>query len=103
MPQVYKKWDKKPEGSVYVGRPSKWGNTFSHKDNTLAAFKVESVEEAVRAYRAWLLGQPDLVSAAMDELAGRDLYCWCYTGPFDLDGVHCHAEVLGAIANSATL
>ena len=32
---------------VYVGRPSKWGNPYSHRDDTLAEFKVRTRKESV--------------------------------------------------------
>jgi uncharacterized protein DUF4326 len=48
---------------------------------------------AVAAYRLWLRDQPDLIRAAREELAGRDLACWC--GPDD----PCHCDVLLEISN----
>ena len=33
---------------VYIGRPSKWGNPYSHKEGTLAEFKVSSRKEFKR-------------------------------------------------------
>ena len=50
-------------------------------------------DEAVRLYRVHLDAHPDLVARARDELAGRDLTCWC---PLD---VPCHADVLLEVAN----
>lgn len=38
---------------VYIGRPSKWGNPFSHKAGTLAQYRVASREEAIARYREW--------------------------------------------------
>jgi hypothetical protein len=76
---------------VYIGRPSKWGNPFSHKEGTKAFFKVNSVEEAIRLYTVWLAGQPDLL-AALPELRGKTLGCWCAPGP-------CHGDVLLKWAN----
>ena len=76
---------------VYVGRPSKWGNPFSHKAETLARFKVATRMEAIAAYERWILTQPDLI-AALPELRGKTLGCWC--APFP-----CHAQVLVRMAN----
>ena len=76
-----------PPDAVYIGRPSKWGNDFTHlQGRTLARFKVNSVEEAVAAYRRWIVQQPELM-AALHELRGKDLVCWCKPGP-------CHGDVL---------
>ena len=87
-----KRTDTLPPGAVYIGRPSKWGNPYTHRSgNTLARFQVATVQEAVAAYRARLLGQTELV-AALPELRGKDLVCWCKPGP-------CHGDVLLELAN----
>lgn len=78
---------------VYVGRPSEWGNPYSHLDGTLAEFRVETREQAVACYREWLLAQPELVARVRQELAGKRLGCWC--GPRQA----CHAKVLARLAN----
>ena len=78
---------------VYIGRPSKWGNPFSHKDGTLAKFRVATREEAISKYRAWILSQPDLVAAARRELRGKVLGCWCHP-------LTCHGDVLAELANA---
>lgn len=76
---------------VYIGRPSKWGNPFSHKNGTLAEFKVGSRDEAVEAYREWVKTQPDLL-AVLGELRGKVLGCWCAPK-------RCHGHILAAMAN----
>jgi hypothetical protein len=76
---------------VYIGRPSKWGNPFSHKAGTLAEFRVATNEEAVAAYAEWIQGQPGLL-AALPELRGKVLGCWCARNP-------CHGDVLVGLAN----
>jgi len=79
---------------VYIGRPSKWGNPYSHISDTLAKFKVDSREEAIKAYRDWI-NQPEqawLKKDAKEELRGKVLGCWCYPRP-------CHGDVLLEIAN----
>lgn len=71
--------------AVFIGRPSKWGNPFViGKDGTR--------EQVVSKYREWLLSQPLLVQAAKDELAGRDLVCFC-------SPLSCHGEILLKLAN----
>ena len=75
-----------PEGAVYVGRPSRWGNPFPVDATT-------DRSAAVARFRSWLATQPELVSAARAELAGRDLVCWCPPGEA------CHADVLLDVAN----
>jgi hypothetical protein len=77
---------------VYIGRPSVWGNPYSHQGETLAKFRVSTREEAIAKYEAWLLGQPELVARAKQELRGKVLGCWCAPKA-------CHGEVLSRIAN----
>lgn len=45
---------KKSEYNIYIGRPSKWGNPFSHKPGTLATYKVETRQQAIAAYKQWI-------------------------------------------------
>lgn len=102
-----------PEGAVYVGRPTQWGNPFTV---TLCG----GASPAVEYFRAFCLGEfsnsfPDNVKRAyrmaesrlyrggpatltLGELAavfirGKDLACWC---PLNQP---CHADVLLALAN----
>ena len=75
-----------PEGAVYVGRPTRWGNPF-------AIGAALSRDEAVARYRAWLSSQPELLADARSALAGRDLVCWCPPG------AACHADVLLEVSN----
>ena len=69
---------------VYVGRPSKWGNPFViGRDGTR--------DEVIAKYRAWIGRQPTLM-AALSELRGKHLICWCAPE-------RCHADVLMQLAN----
>lgn len=83
-----------PQDAVYVGRPTKWGNPFSHRSDTKAEHVVASREDAVAMYRVWVQQQPELV-AALPELQGKDLVCWCAPES-------CHADVLIELANNIT-
>lgn len=76
---------------VYIGRPSKWGNPFSHKPGTQAKYRVATREEAIRAYEEWIKTQPHLL-ADLKELRGKTLGCWCKPLP-------CHGDVLARLAN----
>lgn len=109
---------KMPPNTVYVGRPSRFGNPFWH----LAKFG--SVEDSLIAYRMAVDGiwDPSRLKHVSDgalhvacqdfaeftktfklanvredirsNLRGRDLACWC---PLDQP---CHADILLEIANS---
>jgi len=75
-----------PEGAVYVGRPSKWGNPF----------KAEiGISEYAGRMRARLLFEAYVWDLSDDlcELRGKDLVCWC---PLDQP---CHADILLDLAN----
>ncbi len=61
---------------IYIGRPSKWGNPYSHKSGTLAEFKVRDRKEAVAKYEEYLLSNEKLMSE-LHELQGKILGCWC--------------------------
>lgn len=83
---------KKEKYDVYIGRPSKFGNPFSHLEGTLAKFKVDTRMEAIDKYKEWLLEKPELIAAAKQELKGKILGCFCYPLP-------CHGDILLKIAN----
>ena len=87
-----------PEGAVYVGRPTKWGNPFMPQRDSDYCPKAQSMllEWAADVYRDWLQlpEQAELVTAIRTELRGKDLACWCPVGQ------SCHADVLLEIANS---
>ena len=85
--------NKREPFDVYIGRPSKWGNPFSHKDGTLAEFRVATRDEAVDAYAVWIETQPELLDS-LGELRGKVLGCWCAPQ-------RCHGDVLLALANEA--
>lgn len=69
---------------VFVARPSKWGNPFVvGKDGTR--------DEVIAKYEAWLDDRPDLL-AALPELKGKVLGCWCAPRA-------CHGDVLARRAN----
>lgn len=94
MPKVYnKRHHGIPSSAVYVGRPTKFGNPFSHlTSGTLAKYQTATRAEAVDKYEEWLRAQPDLVAAVKRELKGKDLICWCAPA-------RCHGDVLIKIAN----
>lgn len=86
---------KKQPYDVYVGRPSKWGNPYSHKDGTKAEFKVDSREQAIAAYREWITqGDGAHLLEHLHELKGKILGCWCHP-------LACHADVLAELAELA--
>ena len=86
-----------PEGAVYVGRPTKWGNPFVV--GKYAPFvrrqQVKDNAHAVALFRE-TFHFPVSVGPAIRHLRGKNLACWC---PLDQP---CHADVLLEWANRGT-
>lgn len=89
-----------PDGAVYVGRPTKWGNPFAVGVTRLVGpphagrdTMVTDQRAAVGLYRQWLMQSARRHDELVRPLAGHDLACWC---PLDQ---MCHADVLLQIAN----
>ena len=86
---------RKEESDVYIGRPSKWGNPFTHLEDVAdreGMWLVGTVKEAVEEYRKWIMEQPELLKD-LHELKGKKLGCWCKPGP-------CHGDVLAELADN---
>lgn len=75
-----------PEGAVYVGRPSQYGNPF-----TVAEYGAAG---AVGRYIAKFQSSPEFAPNIRRNLRGRDLVCWCAAGS------PCHGDRLLKLANS---
>ena len=79
---------------VYVGRrcgawsASKWGNPF----------RVGMVNDPVACYERWIRRHTHL-KAAISELRGKTLGCWCGTWKPGDPPLGCHARVLAELAN----
>ena len=102
-----------PEGAVYVGRPTKWGNPWqvggdaqivmrdTPKGETQRLSLVRMWPETVVAlYRIYITHASiydiglDAKRLDLSELRGKDLACWCpLSSP-------CHADVLLELANA---
>lgn len=78
-----------PPNTIYVGRPTQWGNHFK-VDESLGKTRAW----AVSAYRSWLEHRLSDIWEIQRELRGKNLACWC---PLDQP---CHADVLLEIANA---
>lgn len=108
-----KPWRAEFPDAVIVARPTKWGNPFRIGD-ALTGGSVADGDHAVNLFTNWLTNHVDTegryihgrtdyhgaeaanrpaIDEIREELAGRDLACWC---PLDQP---CHADVLLEIAN----
>jgi len=86
---------KMPPNTVYVGRPTIFGNPFRREDG--------DGEFALRQFCRWLNGARGTgggglrrlaVLARIPELRGKDLACFCK------EGAPCHADILLELANA---
>lgn len=71
---------------VYIGRPSIWGNPYSHLIRARSTNKVKDRAEAISKYEEYLRSNKELL-ARLPELSGKILGCWCKPLP-------CHGDVL---------
>ena len=85
---------KKEPYDVYIGRPSKWGNPYSHDPNTTAKFRVNTREEAIEAYRKYITeGSGIYLLRDLHELKDKTLGCWCKPKS-------CHGDILKELAEA---
>lgn len=107
-----------PEGAAYVGRGTRYGNPWAviqtttgtgwavqwaghsdqHrplglKDLVPANDQADAHRLAVELFDNWVHGLPQLLDRAQEELAGRDLMCWCSPE------LACHADTWIKLAN----
>ena len=80
-----KGWKTAPD-TVYVGRPSKWGNPFG-----ITADRPR--ERAVHLFRSYVYDNWNFQDEIRKHLRGKNLSCWCKPSQV------CHADVLLEIAN----
>lgn len=76
---------------IYIGRPSIYGNPYSHKKGTTALFKTETAEEAVSKFKEYLLNNKNLMSKILD-LDNKVLGCWCKT--LKNPNAPCHGDAI---------
>src|SRR3954447_7860568 len=98
MPVVLNARGRKPNevgpNEVYIGptrdgwRKSKWVNPFRVRHNA----SQDQRAYVIAIYRRWVQQQPDFL-AALPELRGKDLVCWCAPEA-------CHGDVLLELANA---
>lgn len=81
-----------PEGAVYVGRPTVFGNPYRVGDWWLGQQMTR--RDTARRYSLTLaLGLSPEFARALEDLRKCDLVCWC---PLDQP---CHADVLLELVN----
>ncbi len=73
-------WTRLPPGTIYVGRPTRWGNPYKLTEY--------SREEALSRYTDWLQDMISVDPTFLDPLVGKNLACWCKLTE------KCHADIL---------
>lgn len=93
------KGGKKPDNTIIVARPTRWGNPFKVGDIVHRGPPYSGRDEhvrdnahAVRLYKQWLFTQGRSENL-IPELKGKDLACYCKLNE------PCHADVLLEMAN----
>jgi hypothetical protein len=91
-----------PPNTVYVGRPTKWGNPWKIAPNNPPETMGLAQVGVMGNYSAWLGGyirvleldnNLEWIQDHIHELRGKNLACWC---PLDQP---CHADILLRLAN----
>jgi len=79
---------KNDEYDILIGRPSKWGNPYTHikNRNTKSEFVVETRKEAIEKYKEYIVNNKELLDS-LDELKGKRLGCFCKPKS-------CHGDIL---------
>ena len=78
-----------PPNTVYVGRPTKWGNPFVI--GTILYFpdpRALTRENVIEMYESWVRKKVNEDPTFLNPLKGKDLACFC---PLDKP---CHADVI---------
>lgn len=109
--QRTKGW-RKPEGTIVVARPSRWGNPFK-VSRFMGGWSVDDVDavhygvwESTTGARAAAVALYEGLLVMTDPiwvqkpLRGHDLACWCPLEDADGNRVPCHADVLLELANA---
>ena len=99
---------KMPENTVYVGRPTKWGNPFRVEEDSAGVFAVVSDDDFVlyssfnkkdclnvclENYKEHISHEHNLGIINIENLKGKNLACFCK------EGEPCHADILLKLAN----
>lgn len=102
-----------PANTVYVGRPTKFGNPFTllqcyeeaflelkHMRHEIPSSQIDQDWQnyaraiLIQKYKSYLADNPMLINEAKNKLKGKNLACFCKPGD------PCHADILLTLANS---
>jgi hypothetical protein len=92
VPKVNNLKQQKIQHSIYIGRPSKWGNPFPMK-------KESERQNVVLRFFKYALKKEQYAKAIFDELNGKTLSCFCINYHDDIlrmrpNEMKCHGQVI---------
>ena len=91
---------RKPEGAVYVGRGSRWGNPFHSGDKVNDAKKfADMFGEECWNENGRFIAIREIMLELLWQLKGKSLMCWCGSWAPGEPEIACHAVVLAKLAN----
>lgn len=85
-----------PPNSVYIGRPSKWGNPFQIGGLHIEVHgNILTREDVIKLYKDYLLysDRGKELLKDIEELKDKHLTCWCAP-------LACHGDILLKLANA---
>lgn len=83
-----------PQGSIYVGRPTKWGNPWPNVSTFRVYMRLAfngEIDPDIKYNE--LLERIKVIARDIEQLRGKQIACWCPLGK------ECHADVLAEYAN----
>lgn len=86
-----------PEGAIYVGRGTQWGNPFRVYGDQTHAVVVSKYRYEIMQMNGGIVGFNRFW--VKQHLRGKNLACWCPLVDKDGNPVPCHADVLLELAN----
>ena len=75
---------------IFIGRPSIFGNPYSHKEKSQAKYITETRDESIEMYRKHLDENPHIIDSLLKELQESNtnkIGCFCVPKK-------CHGEIL---------
>jgi len=92
--------------AVYIGRAvprkgfkaSKWANPFKVEIDAVDYRPAQAHQDAIEKYFDYLMQQEELV-AALPELQGKVLGCWCKAFKPYTESMPCHGNLLARLAD----
>lgn len=87
---------------VYIGRPSIYGNLWSHKKSSIAQYSVSTAEEAVAKYKEYFydkIEKDEEFRKNIEKLRDKTLICFCKVNGNE----PCHGVVIASYLDWETL